>query len=101
WRIDPYRGRHRLRLRQPVREALGMTRERIGKYQRTHLMFRHGESVVHVVRCEQPQPDVMVLGVVPGEEVTTEAAPVLDRAEPFRKVGPVLHRLELRLGERV
>ena len=78
-----------------------MTRERIGEHPRALFMFRRGESQVHVVRREQSQPDVMMLGVVPGEEVAAEAAPVLDRAEPFRKVGPVLQGLELRLGERV
>ena len=40
-----------------------------------------------------------MLGVVPGEENVTEAARVLDRSEAVGKVGAVLHRLELRLGE--
>src|SRR5947209_20517938 len=84
-----------------MREALRMTSEGFGQHLCTSLSLRGGEPVVHIVRREQPEPDVMVLGVVPGEEVAAEAAHVLERAEALRKVGPVLHGFELRLRERV
>ena len=100
-RIDPDRGRQRPRLRQPVREPLRVLRERLGEHERPLLALRRGEPVVHVVRREQAEPDVVVLGVVPGEEVAAEAARVLERAEAVGEVGPVLQRLELRLGVRV
>jgi hypothetical protein len=61
--------------------------------------LRCGESKVDVVRREQPDSDVVMLGVVPGEEVAAEAACVLERTESVRKVGPVLQGLELRFGE--
>ena len=40
-------------------------------------------------------PRVMMLVVVPAKEVTTEAACVLNAAEPSRKVRTVLERLEV------
>src|SRR5207244_11009089 len=61
--------------------------------------FRRGEPIMHIVRREQPEPDVMMLVVVPGEEVAAEAAPVFERTETVREAGPVLEGLELRLGE--
>ena len=42
-----------------------------------------------------------MLGVVPGEEGLAEGPGLLDDPEALRKLGPVLERLELRLGERV
>ena len=54
---------------------------------------------MHIVRREQPEPDVMMRVVVPGEEVAAEAAPVFERTETAREAGPVLEGLELRLGE--
>ena len=59
------------------------------------------EAVVHVVRRVQTERRVMVLGVVPGEELGAELASVLDAAEAYGERGPVLQRLELCLGEGV
>jgi len=44
---------------------------------------------------------VAMLAVVPVEEGTAVGTAVLRGAEALGKVGPVLERLELRLGERV
>ena len=41
---------------------------------------------------------VAVLVVVPAEEALAECSPILDGAKPFRKLGAVLERLELRFG---
>ena len=76
-----------------------MLRERLRQHSCALVPLRRGEPVVHIVRREQPEPDVMMLGVVPREEVAAEAAAVFERAETVREVGPILQGLELRLGE--
>jgi len=78
-----------------------MPRERLREDPCALVTLRLGESVVDIVRREQPEPDVMMFRVVRREEVAAGAAPVLEGAEAVREVGPVLHRLELRLGEQV
>jgi hypothetical protein len=50
---------------------------------------------------QQPDAGMSVRRVVPGEERVAERAGLLDAAEPFVEVGPILQRLELRLGERM
>src|SRR6266508_602417 len=60
-----------------------------------------GAAVVHVGRGQQRDPRVVVLVVVPAEEVLAEAAGVLDRAEPLREGGMLLQRLELAFRVRV
>lgn len=62
---------------------------------------RGGEAVMHIARHEEPEPGVVVLAVVPAEEVTAEGAHVLDRAEAVGEVLAVLNCLELRRRERV
>ena len=66
-----------------------MPRERLGEHASPLLALRLGQSVVHVVWREQPEPDVMVFGVVPVERVAAEAAAVLERTEAVREVGPL------------
>src|SRR5262245_19541306 len=58
-------------------------------------------TVVKYLGREQADAAVVVLGVVTGEEDLAEAAGVLDRAEAFGKLGPVLQGLELTFRERV
>ena len=43
----------------------------------------------------------MVRVVVPREQIAADGAGVLERAEPARKLRPVLHGPELRFGERI
>jgi hypothetical protein len=76
-------------------------RERVGEHACALLALRRREAVVNVVRGEQPEPDMVVLGVVPVQQVAAAAARMLGRAETVRELGPVLQGLELRLGERV
>ena len=59
-----------------------------------------GVAVVDVVRRQQAEAAVPVLGVVPEKERLAMRAGVLDRAEALREVGPVLQGLELRFRER-
>ena len=59
------------------------------------------QPMVDVVRREHGQAAVVMLAVVPGEEVATETAGMLEAAEALRKVGPELERLEVRFGVRV
>ena len=99
--VDPDRGRERRRARTPRDEALGMGGVRGGEHAGARLDPLLGQPVVDVVGREQAEADVAVLGVVPGEEVLAVGARVLDRAEAVGEIGPVLERLELRLGERV
>jgi len=73
----------------------------LGQYVRPPRPLLFGEPMMHVVRREEPEPDVVMLGVVPGEEVPAKAARVLDRSEALWEIEPVLQGLELRLGERI
>src|SRR5882724_7036209 len=54
---------------------------------------------VHVRRRQHGESCVMVFVVVPVEEVDEEAACRFDFAESIGKVGPVLHRFEVRFAE--
>lgn len=53
-------------------------------------------SVVHIGRCQQIESGVMVLVVVPGEELLAESAAVLNGSEAVRVAGPILERFEVR-----
>lgn len=57
--------------------------------------------MVDVVGREEPETTVAVLVALAAEEVDAVGPAVLDGAEALREVGPVLHGLELGLGERV
>jgi hypothetical protein len=59
------------------------------------------EAVVDVMWDEQAETRVVMLNVVPREEVLGMSPGVLDGSEAFGKVGAVLERLEVRLGERI
>src|SRR4051812_17180718 len=60
-----------------------------------------GKAMVHIVRSEQPNAGMVMLLVVPAEEVSAEATGVLDAAEALRKPRPVFECFELRLREGV
>ena len=49
------------------------------------------EAIVNGGRGQQVEPGMVVLVVIPGEEVLAEAAGILNRAEAVRVLGPVLH----------
>ena len=70
----------------------------LGQHRRPPHTLLLGEPMMHVVRREEAEPDVVVLGVVPGEEVAAVVAAVLDAAESLGETGAVFERLELRLG---
>ena len=99
-RVDPHRGRQRPRRRAAIREPLRVPRERFGQHTRALFALRFGKAVVDILRRKQPEPDVVMFGVVPGEEVLAMLARVLDRTEALGEVRPVLHGLELRLRVR-
>src|SRR6266699_4565090 len=66
-------------------------------------LFDHrlGPSVVDSLRCQQPDPRVMVLRVVPPHKFLTKSPRILDRSKALRKLRPVLQRLELALRIRI
>jgi hypothetical protein len=59
-----------------------------------------GATEVHVGRRHETDSGMPMLVVVPVEERPTELPGVNDRTETLREVGPILERLELRLGVR-
>ncbi len=61
-------------------------------------MDRFGAAVMDGVGGHEADAGVAVLVVVPGEELAAERSGVLDRVEAGGEAGPVLQRLELRLG---
>jgi hypothetical protein len=60
-----------------------------------------GLTVMHLVGRHQSDADVMVILIIPGEEVTTEGPGILDTAEAFGELRLVFQGLEMRLRERV
>src|SRR5512141_2311817 len=87
--------------RTTVWETFGMGG--VGTGQRLSATRQNGRSasVMHVRRCEPGQGAVMVLVVVPGEEVGAVRAAVLETPESGRKIGTILEGLELCLAEGV
>ena len=53
-------------------------------------------AVVNACRCHQAQAGMVVLVVIPGEEVLAKAARILDRSEAVRVSRAVLQGLEVR-----
>ena len=64
-----------------------MFREPIGEHPSSLLALRGREAMVYVVRREQPEPDVMMLGVVPVQQIAAATACVLGRTEAVRVYG--------------
>ena len=62
---------------------------------------RRGAAGVPGGWCQVAQAAVMVRVVVPREQIAADVARVGERAEPARKLRPVLHGPELRFGERI
>ena len=58
-------------------------------------------TVVHLVRGHEADPGMVMVLVVPVEELTAEASGVLDAAEAFREARLILQGLEVALGERI
>ena len=56
---------------------------------------------VKVLRCQQANPRMVVLGVVPADEPLGKDPGVLHRPDALRKLRPVLQRLEPGFGEGV
>ena len=54
-----------------------------------------------LVRRHQPDPEVMMFFVVPGEEALQESPGILKASERLREGRMVFERLELRFGVRV
>lgn len=68
------------------------------------LPLRDEFGCLAIVDCggsQQVQRGMVMLVVVPGEEVLAETARILDRAKSIRIVRPVLHGFEVRFRERV
>ena len=85
WRIDPHGSRQCLGPRPTVGKALWITSERITEDLGTPLVLQLVEPVVDIVGREQPEPDMMMLGGVPAEEVAAARAPVPGRAEAVQE----------------
>src|ERR1039457_3300671 len=100
-RVDPGRDGQRRRLGMVANEALRMHGIGRGEDGGTRVANGVRTAVVDRFRGAQAETGMTVLGVVPREEVATERASILDRAEARRKTGSTLERPELRLRVRV
>lgn len=99
--VDPGLGRHGGRLRAVADGALGMLRVG-GRERAASSGYTFGCAAArHVSRGEQTEAAVMMLEVVPVEEVPAEAACVLGHAEAVGEAGPALESLEVAIRERV
>jgi hypothetical protein len=100
WWVDPNGRRRRKRHRQTRSEALWVRSVRGFEHPGTSSDALGGEPAVDVLRREHGDAAVAVLAVVPVEEGTAVRAGVLQGPKAIGEDGPVLQRLELRLGER-
>ena len=55
-------------------------------------------SIMDILGGEKTQSQMIVPGIVPGEECLAKGPGILNGAEPFRELRPVFHGLELRFG---
>ena len=94
-------GRRPRHARRPVGEALGMRAVRDVEGGLTYGSNLGDAAVEDIGRCEQGEPCVMVVVVVPGEEVAEPRTPVEKASEAARVVGLVLHGLEAGLRQGV
>src|SRR5262245_33426348 len=99
--VDPDFPRERARLRGAGGEAFRVRGVGRGEHDGARGDPLLGPAVVHVSGRQQPEADVVMLGVVPREEDLAVRSSVLDRAEARRERRAVLERLELRFRERV
>src|SRR5208282_1605997 len=58
-------------------------------------------AIMHLVRRHQANPRMVMVLIVPIEELTAEASGVLDAAEALWEAWLVLQRLEVAFGERI
>ena len=56
---------------------------------------------MNILGSEKTQPQMIVFGIVPGEECLAKGPGVLDGTEPLGKLGPILHGLELSFRVRI
>lgn len=60
-----------------------------------------GLAATHLIGCRQADTGMVMLAVVPIEEVTAERRGILDAAEALRKLRLVFHGLEVAFRERI
>ena len=99
--IDPHGRWQRFWTWWPLHEPLGMGGVRGQARAVPDREDRRGAAVVHGGWCQIAQAAVMVRVVVPREQIAADVARVCERAEPARKLRPVLYGPELRFGERI
>ena len=101
WFVDPHSVGQRRQSWQAVGKPLGMGPVGSFKDGRALGALGLGESIVDIVGREEADAGVVVLGVVPGEEVPTVGAGVFVGAKAVGEIRAVLHGLEMPLGERI
>jgi hypothetical protein len=93
--VDPHRLRQLGRLRWLADEPLGMGGIGAVEHVGAGAGDGFGATLVHIGWGEQRDPAVVVLVVIPAEEVLAEGAGVVDRAEPGGEGRVVFEGLEL------
>src|SRR5580658_1815409 len=84
-----------------VREALGVLRVGVVESDLAAGSDLFDAAVEYLGRSEERKSRMLVMVIIPGEELLTPSSRMGERSEPLRIVGLVLQRLELRLGEGV
>ena len=99
WRVDPDGGWFLRRCWRFIDEALRIFSE--GPVQGPLPRGMHGVdlTVMNLVRGHQADPAVVVVLVVPGEELTAEAPGVLDAAEALGETWLIFQGFEVAFGE--
>src|SRR5690606_17235300 len=97
WSVNPHFLGQPRRCWLPARKSFWMCPICCGKYFVSCIDHLVGFSVVHHRRCEQAQCRVMMLCIVPVEELAAEANGVFQATEATGKFRAILQRLELGL----
>ena len=98
-RIDPDRSGFERRLRWPVDEALGVQLECLIKDRLAGGVDFIGLPVVDLVGRHQADAEMMVVAVVPGEEMPAEGLGILDAAKALGKLRLIFQGLKVAFRE--
>ena len=98
--IDPDFGGFERWLRRPIDEALRVQLERLVEDRLAGGVDFIDLPVVDLVGRHQADAEMMVVAVVPGEEMPAEGLGILDAAEPFGKLRLIFQGLEVAFAKR-
>ena len=101
WRVDPCGGRFVWRRWRFFDKALRVFTERLVERDLAGGVNGIGLAVMHLVRSHEADPGMVMVPIVPVEELAAETPGILDAAEAFGEARLIFQGLEVAFGERV